>query len=433
MGGPPEYPLLPGSERLGSEARFDRGAFFLGGVRNGAVLLGSLTLGNVTVPKNTGGGRLREEFAALDEKSESVRHRTFMPGQTIPWPVPIQIGEDWSLRFPDQPAVALLHSLGLDNADGQLTIDSNNVLLERLDSADIDYANGDRQVTYWGFTTSEAPLNHWRLRPALTTDRAVRGANFDKLSIEISGPLQGFTSTGQQIRKPSCRFAVAYRLNWFRLGERQQAIVDPTRETCISEQPLDRHPYTIIHKEVELYREATVGPLPMVMVSKPRRLQGGDDYYEANYDSNSGVVLINSFYATEGKHPPLQIVVDRLLGSAIFLSAASSPIPKLSRRAEAIAAGFNWAKNSKASIATFADVDDDQRITNESELFAEGLNIIRHQPTLFQERFEALGRPSRALARSIKNDITALIRLGLDLNGHREHLYQFVPTEIQQL
>jgi hypothetical protein len=273
----------------------------------------------------------------------------------------------------------------------------------------------------------------WRVRPALTTDRMARGADFDKLSIYIGGPLHGFTPAGQPVRTPSCRFGVPYRLNWFRQDDPQQAIVDPMSQTCISEHPLDQHPYRVLRAEVELYRKATIGVLPLVMVSKPRRLRGGDDHYEANYDPTSGVVLINNYYVTPGNHPALDVVVDRLLGSAILLSAATSPNLEVAGQVKAIATGLSRGARSEASIAIFADTDDNQRITNATEVFAEGLNIMRHRPTLFRQRFEALSRPSRALARNLKDDIVALIRLGLELNGHGEYLHQFVSPEIQRL
>lgn len=415
------------------EARFDRAAFLIAGLRSSAPLIGALKLGELVDPMQDRAARLQAAFAVLAEKGAPVASRVFLPGETVPWPVPIQIGEDWTLSFPDQPAVTLLRSLGLDDTDGQLTIVSNNVLLEQLDSAQIDYAHHDRQITYWGSTTPGVAANRWRVRPALTTDRAVDGADFDKLRIEIAGPLRGFGQEGQPIRKPSYELAAAYRLNWFgQRGEREETIVDPARETCISEQPLDPGNYRIIRTEVELYRSAVTGIRPVVMVSKPRQLQGGDDYYEANYDSSSGVALINSFYLTPGEHPALQVVVDRLLGSAIFLSAALSRIPKLVSRVERFATEFNRATSSGATIATFADVDN-QPVTNESELFAEGLNVIRHRPALFLRRFDALDRSQRGLARSLKNDIVALTRLGLDLNGQAHRLHQFVPPEIQRL
>ena len=378
-------------------------------------------------------GRLAGAFAELAERGAEVERQTYLPGEVIPWPVPIRIGTDWSLRFHDQPAVTLLHSLGFDNTDGQLTIVSNNVLLERLDSAQINYTGDDRQVTYWGSTTASTGLNEWRVRPALATDRPVRGPNFDKLSISIGGPLHGFGSSGQPIRKPSYELAVSYRLNWFSEGSRRQTLVDPRHELCISEQPLDPQHYRVIRAEVELYRKATIGALPLVLVSKPRQLQAPDDYYEANYDSSSGVALVNSFYVTSGNHPTLQLVVDRLLGSAIFLSAARSPVPKLVRRVQELASGFSQAMNDQASIAIFVDAAAPQRISNESELFAEGLNVMRHRPSLFLKRFAALDSDQQRLARSLKNDLVALTRLALDLNGHRDQLSQFVPQEIQQL
>ncbi|MBV8064477.1 MAG: hypothetical protein JO064_11470 [Actinobacteria bacterium] len=374
----------------------------------------------------TPAARLSERFAAFSVIAKGLRGRTFYPGETIPWPVPVAIARDaWTLTFSDLPAIERVRSLGLDGSDAQLTIVSNNVLLERLDDPAIDYVNRDRQVVYNASTTAASALNRWRVRPALVTE-AARGETFDELRFDLGGPLVGFTTAGEQIRRPDLAFGVRYRVSWYAGGNRTSDLVDPARVTCVSEHPLSAAQTTPLEQEVALFRAATVGHRPVLFVSSERRLEDRHDSYEANFDPVSGVVLMSAHYL-RSRRPSARHVLDQLLAEAVFDGASGSPTPELASAALDFAAEANRARKRPASLHPFA-ADGSLASVDTARVFAVGLGTLRSDPNGYKGRLAALGGADARAARRVEAAIVEVVRTALELNGEKRLLRDFTPA-----
>lgn len=394
-------------------------------------------------------------FELLDRQAEQLEASTFKPGDTIPGPLPVQIGQEWTLTY--KPADAAPFFRTFDGQRVGLNVRANNTVPRNVLALLLQEQN---QLTLSAKDLEDTPEATtpmvWRVRPVTLEEEQSKGKTFDRVTYDVTTQAPDGVKTKKQL-------SASYRLNWYRAAKKMTGSVNPDTDTCVSERPMEQATYQHIDGLVRLMRRAVIGKEPVVMITRPRKLDSSVDSYEAMYKPKAGVAIINADHieapVAEDKQAELResVVVHELshaiydqaeeaTGSSLQVQELKVAFTKLAKIAQELDPKFGAAANScdPRYLPVFQLFDEDKYLpslecsvghpsSNAGEIFASGLNIMRLKPELFADRFATLSLQQQAMAREIKTSILDIVRSTLAVNNESTTVLTKIVPQVTEL
>ncbi len=431
---------------------------FAAGTVAGATLLGKITpklfegVASAAGNEKNDDSHITRVFKRLHARGDKLAHHRFKAGETIPWPVPVHIGHDWTMTLRPADAKRFLKSLNLQSADIEVTT-SNTV-----DIPEYDPENGFIYIA--DYTPVPKKPAVWHVRPLCTTEIEPLAHNYDKIRFNVRGP-DTFKKYGVS-KHHNYHLQVPYQLEWYSGRQKKQGLIDPNLETCVSEQRLNPAQYEQVDSLVKLFRKFTPNKKPVAIISKPFKLKDpGND--PSMYTATSGILFISG---NDLRDPSdTKLVVGHELGHSIHqsLKAVAPESRAIKKLNEAYSHALGLIRRSDprhkpvesvfadpcspAYLRIFQDFDESTYDTklvcnvghpsdNPSEIFASGLNVLRINPGHFRQMFRELGPIEQHLVRDVIQAILGVLQEAMVINHTQsKYLDTLVPhwREIAQL